>query len=321
MKKKNTKQYFDGGNILSLLGSLNNVIPSDTTAGGAAGGAISGAASMATTGNPYLIGAGALLGGIGGGIQGYKQNMNNQINPYTEGVDQRNQMLNIMADGGFLTSFDGGYTHNDPNPNNINGGIPQGMAPDGRLNTVEKGETKMQDFVFSDNLKVPKNLNGTNLPNKLAGKTFARASKIINDMSKDRPHDKVTNETSKLLLEQLKGLNTNLIAETAVNEFADGGYLSPSQYSQQMQLKDFDPSIPQMQPRIDQLPIPEQKLDTRLNRIPLDFLGTARNLWSIQDQNLLNTPNMPDRSKGISPQMVSAGQQARDYNANINLYA
>ena len=29
---------------------------------------------------------------------------------------------------------------------------------------------------------------------------------------------------------------------------------------------------------------------------------------------------MPDRSKGISPQMVSAGQQARDYNANINDY-
>ena len=235
MKKKNTKQYFDGGNILSLLGSLNNVIPSDTTAGGVASGAISGASSMATTGNPYLIGAGALLGGIGGGIQGYKQNMNNQINPYTEGVDQRNQMLNIMADGGFLTSFDGGYTHNDPNPNNINGGIPQGIAPDGRLNTVEKGETKMQDFVFSDNLKVPKNLNGTNLPNKLAGKTFAQASKIINNMSKDRPHDKVANETSKLLLEQLKGLNTNLMRlaqlqennkpeeNTNGNEFKDGG--------------------------------------------------------------------------------------------------
>lgn len=322
MKKKNTKQYFDGGNILSLLGGLSNAIPSDTTAGGAAGGAISGASSLSALG-PYGMAAGALLGGIGGGIQGYKQNMNNQINPYTDGVDQRNKMLNIMADGGFLTSFDGGYTHNDPNPNNVNGGIPQGKAPDGRLNTVEKGEAKEENFVYSnspDFIITKDMIKGTNLPDYVIGKTPAEAAKMVNDKLKDNPNNKIVKETTEIFLNQLKGINTNLISETAVNEFADGGYLSPSQYSQQMQLRDFDPSIPQMQPRIDQLPVPEQKLDTRLNRIPLDFLGTARKQWPIQDQNLLNTPNMPDRSKGISPQMVSAGQQARDYNANINDY-
>lgn len=342
MKKKNTKQYFDGGNILSLLGGLNNVIPSDTTAGGAASGAISGASSMATTGNPYLIGAGALLGGIGGGIQGYKQNMNNQINPYTDGVDQRNKMLNIMADGGFLTSFDGGYTHDDPNPNNVNGGIPQGIAPDGRLNTVEPPEAKgiipsIKNFVYSANpdfIITKDMIKGTNLPNYVIGKVPAKAARMINDKLKDNPNNKIVKETTEILLNQVKDINEVMaMGKNSKNmlknggpiqhnqgRYADGGYLSPSQYSQQMQLKDFDPSIPQMQPRIDQLPIPEQKLDTRLNRIPLDFLGTARNLWSIQDQNLLNTPNMPDRSKGISPQMVSAGQQARDYNANINDY-
>ena len=342
MKKKNTKQYFDGGNILSLLGSLNNVIPSDTTAGGAAGGAISGAASMATTGNPYLIGAGALLGGIGGGIQGYKQNMNNQINPYTQGVDQRNQMLNIMADGGFLTYYDGGYTHGDKNKDNIYHGIPQGIAPDGRMNTVEPPEAKgiipsIENFVYSSNpdfIITKDMIKGTNLPNYVVGKVPAEAARMINDKLKDNPNNKIVKETTEILLNQVKDINEVMAMEKNSKNmlknggtiqhnqgrYADGGYLSPSQYSQQMQLKDFDPSIPQMQPRIDQLPIPEQKLDTRLNRIPLDFLGTARNLWSIQDQNLLNTPNMPDRSKGISPQMVSAGQQARDYNVNINDY-
>src|SRR5574344_2183311 len=40
MKKKNTKQYFDGGSILSLLGGATNLIPKDNAAGGAASGAI-----------------------------------------------------------------------------------------------------------------------------------------------------------------------------------------------------------------------------------------------------------------------------------------
>lgn len=93
MKKKNTKQYFDGGSILSLLGGATNLIPKDNTAGGAASGAINGASSLAATGNPYLMGAGALIGGVAGGIQGNKQNMQNQINPYSDGVNDRNNSL------------------------------------------------------------------------------------------------------------------------------------------------------------------------------------------------------------------------------------
>src|SRR5574344_843296 len=118
------KKYFDGGSILSLLGGATNLIPKDNAAGGAASGAINGASSLAATGNPYLIGAGALIGGVAGGIQGNKQNMQNQINPYTDGISDRNNFLNIMADGG-LIEYNTGGTH-EQNPL---GGIPQGMAP------------------------------------------------------------------------------------------------------------------------------------------------------------------------------------------------
>jgi len=307
MKKKNTKQYFDGGNILSLLGGLSNVIPSDNTAGGAAGGAIKGASSMATTGNPYLIGAGALLGGINGGIQGYKQNMDNQINPFTDGVNQRNQMLNIMADGGLLTSFDGGYKHDEINSNNINGGIPQGIAPDGRMNTVENGETKMQDFVFSDSLKVPKNLDGTNLPKKLSGKTFAQASKVINDMMKDRPHDKITGDTSKLLLGQLKGLNTNLLMQNNTNKFDNGGPItidpnvnvdSLNNVNYQRQ-QDHLKSQYGIDPQVEHYSFPNMEF---YSRVPSQ--EEVARMDSAFQANLLNTNKLIDSLQNVVPEPI-----------------
>jgi hypothetical protein len=42
-------------------------------AGGALRGAVSGGGALATTGNPFLIGAGALVGFIGGGIAANKE--------------------------------------------------------------------------------------------------------------------------------------------------------------------------------------------------------------------------------------------------------
>lgn len=43
-----------------------------STSSGAAGGAMKGAASMAATGNPYLIGGAAIMGGITGGMKAKK---------------------------------------------------------------------------------------------------------------------------------------------------------------------------------------------------------------------------------------------------------
>lgn len=310
------KKYFDGGNILSLLGGATNLIPKDNAAGGAASGAINGASSLAATGNPYLIGAGALIGGVAGGIQGNKQNIQNQINPYTDGISDRNNFLNIMADGG-LIEYNTGGTH-EQNPL---GGIPQGIAPGGQTNTVEEGETRLKDFIFSDRLKVNKSMaKKFNLPDKFIGKSFADVSKIYNKELEARPNDPYAKKTADLNMNNLMLANQEVASKKMTNILADGGYLSPSQYSQQMQTRDFNPAIPMMEPIVDQLPQQKLDLNTQLAGMPTTFLGTARKNWPIQDQNLLNTPNMPDRTSGINPQMVSEGQQARGYNQNVENY-
>lgn len=47
-----------------------------------------------------------------------------------------------------LNSFNTGGSHQE----NPNGGIPIGMGSNGKMNTVEEGETKMGDFIFSDRI-------------------------------------------------------------------------------------------------------------------------------------------------------------------------
>lgn len=93
-----------------------------------------------------------------------------------------------------LTEFnEGGLHHQNPN-----GGIPVGNN-----NTVEQGETKIGNFVYSNRLFIDENLpKQMNLPNYIKNKSFADASKAINNKFKDR-NDKPSLETKKILLERL----------------------------------------------------------------------------------------------------------------------
>ena len=52
-----------------------------------------------------------------------------------------------------VTLFEGGGTHEQ----NSLGGIPQGMGANGKPNLVEEGETKFEDYIFSNNI----NMDGT----------------------------------------------------------------------------------------------------------------------------------------------------------------
>jgi hypothetical protein len=52
-----------------------------------------------------------------------------------------------------VTMFEGGGTHEQ----NSLGGIPQGMGSNGKPNLVEEGETKFEDYIFSNNI----NMDGT----------------------------------------------------------------------------------------------------------------------------------------------------------------
>jgi hypothetical protein len=107
-----------------------------------------------------------------------------------------------FADGGQLTQFTEGGTH-EQNPL---GGIPQGFAPDGKLNLVEQGETKLNatDYVFSDQIKVSKETATLyDLPKNTIGKTFADASKKANRPNSRRENDTIEQVAIQRDLENL----------------------------------------------------------------------------------------------------------------------
>jgi len=119
-------------------------------------------------------------------LQGYKQ-----ITPqYAYGGNLNNSTMQNNQ----LTEFNEGGTHSQ----NPHGGIPMNGN-----NTVEQGETKIGNYVYSNRLSIDENMaKDMNLPTYIKGKTFADASKAINNKFKDR-NDKPSLETKKILLNRL----------------------------------------------------------------------------------------------------------------------
>jgi hypothetical protein len=121
--------------------------------------------------------------------------LHNEINP------KYNNYLNMnrYSQGGNLTRFDAGGTHEE----NKNGGIFQGQAPDGSINSVEQNETKKGNFIYSNRIALDKDLvKQFNLPGYVANKSVSAASKAIDDKFKDR-QDKYAQETKNTLLDRL----------------------------------------------------------------------------------------------------------------------
>lgn len=109
---------------------------------------------------------------------------------------------NSFADGGQLTQFNEGGTHEE----SPLGGIPQGMAPDGKLNLVEEGETKLNaaDYIFSDQIKIDKETATLySLPKGDIGKTFAEVSKKLNRPNSRRENDTIEQVAIQRDLENL----------------------------------------------------------------------------------------------------------------------
>lgn len=108
-----------------------------------------------------------------------------------------------------LTRFNEGGTH-EQNPL---GGIPQGQSAQGDMNTVEQGETKMGNFVYSDRISLDSaRVKQFNLPGYAANKSVSAASKAIEDKFKDR-NDKYAAETKKALLDRLANAQESVKAE------------------------------------------------------------------------------------------------------------
>lgn len=126
-------------------------------------------------------------------------------NNVIENNNVANTMMNYAANGGQfdngLTEFNEGGIH-ELNPN---GGIPQGIGANGKPNVVEQGETKYDDYIFSDRLGFGMvNPQEFRLPSNLKNKTFANASKYLGKESKERPYDPISNNGLKANLSRLR---------------------------------------------------------------------------------------------------------------------
>ena len=101
-----------------------------------------------------------------------------------------------------LTRFD---VKNQTHEQSALGGIPVGGN-----NRVESGETKNKNFIYSDRLYANEDLaKQFNLPGYIKGKTFANASKAIDQKFNGR-NDIHSNATKKELLDRLSGAQEHL---------------------------------------------------------------------------------------------------------------
>jgi hypothetical protein len=121
-----------------------------------------------------------------------------------------NAMANLIALGGSLNSdfnyfnnglkfIGNGGTH-EQNPFE---GVPMGVDKEGTPNLVEEGEVVWNDYVFSNRLKVPKDIRSKY---KLKGSkdlTFADAVTNIQKESEQRPNDPISKNTMNSLLGEL----------------------------------------------------------------------------------------------------------------------
>lgn len=131
-------------------------------------------------------------------------------------------MMSQYAEGGLLTEFGAGGSH-ESSPQN---GVPQGVAPNGEVNKVEEGETKYQDYIFSDRLKIDKQaVQEHNLPKSMNGISFADASKRVSKLHKERPNDPITRDTMKDKMNHLMQANDEIREYEEGNMMAMGGNL------------------------------------------------------------------------------------------------
>ena len=97
------------------------------------------------------------------------------------GLKVLSSMVEPMAMGGNIPQamdptqpqvieYNEGGTHEE----NIHGGVPVGIGANGKMNTVEEGETKFNDYVFSDRI----NLDGTKIESTSDANAFAKGGDI-----------------------------------------------------------------------------------------------------------------------------------------------
>lgn len=208
----------------ALSGWIADWQPQSDESMGLAGfsGALSGASAGSAAG-PW----GALAGGIAGlagGLFG-ASNRNRQREEANRRVSQammaqntllsqkeaQNALANIVAFGGWVGTHGGDYptgfsefNEGGSHESNINGGIPQGVDPNGNPNLVEEGETKWDNYIFSKRLKVPKGFGKAYDLGRVDKKSYADASKKLSKESEERPFDPISTRGRDAMLGRLQ---------------------------------------------------------------------------------------------------------------------
>lgn len=208
----------------ALSGWIADWQPQSSESMGLAGfsGALSGASAGVAAG-PW----GALAGGIAGlagGLFGasdrnrQREEANRRVsqaimaqNILLSQKEAQDALANIVAFGGWVGTHGGDYptgfsefNEGGSHESNINGGIPQGVDPNGNSNLVEEGETKWDDYVFSKRLKVPKGFGKAYDLGRVDKKSYANASKKLSKESEERPFDPISKRGRDAMLGRLQ---------------------------------------------------------------------------------------------------------------------
>lgn len=209
-----------------------------------------------STGN-WIAGLGAGLATIGGKIKKqfdikkendlgrmYVDTLNKQqplINNYALGqTNLLNRFYHSGEGGGNLhthgSTFDNGMTYfnvGGTHGQNPYGGILQGFnEEDGEPNLVEQGETKWNDYIFSNRYKAGGSLlKKYLLPEDYAGMSFADISKKLSESLEDTPGSVIEQNTANAMLSRLMNAQEEKRAKDeenkAMREFKKGGHIFP----------------------------------------------------------------------------------------------
>ncbi len=126
-----------------------------------------------------------------------------------------NMKSNLFSDGGMMTSFNSGGTHEE----NPLGGIPLGVGQNGLPNMVEEGEVAYNDYIYSNRGTIDrKTVKQLNLPDKYVGSTFAKIAEDLSKQNKERPNDVITNRMIDKELQKLKMAQEAMKAERLAKE-------------------------------------------------------------------------------------------------------
>ena len=157
----------------------------------------------------------------------------------TNAMNFLNASKDVYAEGGpiqYGSNFNNGINiinTGGRHEENSNGGVQQGIAPDGLPNLVEEGEVIYKDFVLSNRLKMPKQFKSKY---RFGGTTYAEAAKIAQKESENRPNDPISKRgldrnmgllSQKQEEEKVKNepINEPVVQMPIDTSFATGGHL------------------------------------------------------------------------------------------------